>query len=56
MSPFTIAIIIGIILIVISIITNPNFFILSPLFVIGSIVSLAGIGAHLRKWWSKGYN
>jgi len=57
MSPFSIAIIIGIVLMGIAIaIGGGGFAILSPLFFIGALVFLAGIAAKIRKWWAKGYN
>ena len=57
MSPFTIAIIIGFVLIVISMASSPSgFFFLSPLFLIGGLVFFGGIIAHLRKWWARGYD
>ena len=56
MSPFTIAIIIGIILMGISLVMNPNWFVLNPLFLIGMLVFGGGVMAHLKKWWTRGYN
>lgn len=57
MSPFTITIIIGFILMIISIALSPGgFFLFNPLFMFGSLIFFIGIAAHLRNWWTRGYD